>query len=50
MVYGEDNVSKAYVTAKTILLSSLIYVGIVLAIYFGIKSFINIESLAQVLV
>ncbi|OYT42716.1 MAG: hypothetical protein B6U78_00320 [Candidatus Aenigmarchaeota archaeon ex4484_224] len=47
IVYGNDEVSKARLFAKNILISTLIYIILVLLIYFGIKVMINIEELAK---
>jgi Flp pilus assembly protein TadB len=44
---GDDEISKSLVFAKTLLIAFVLYVVVMLAIYYGIKSFINIEEFAK---
>jgi hypothetical protein len=45
--YGDDEVSKSFAMAKTLLIVIVLYTAIVLGIYYGIKSFINLEEFAK---
>lgn len=44
--YGDDDVSKAYAMAKAMFISLLLYSIIIVGLYYGVKSFINLEEFA----
>jgi len=47
LIHGDDEISKSLVFAKTLLIALILYVSVLLAIYYGTKSFINIEEFAK---
>jgi hypothetical protein len=49
VVYGDDEISKKSVFWKTLLIVLIIYTIVSLLIYYGTKSFINIEEFAKVM-
>jgi Flp pilus assembly protein TadB len=45
--YGDDEISKCDVYWKTLLIVLIIYTALVLGLYYGIKSFINIQEMVK---